>query len=165
MSFLKQLAKGFFRSLVNQVGRDGGRVVSRKLYRGAHATQIEVINNFKETPVPKVFDLNEIEFDIQPEIEGGSAIQFIGGFIACILPFGILVVAFLGFRNLFRKRSPVYVRVYSKLGEFAIIKSNVQRQLNSVELSKTRWRGIVYFLSILMFFLLGFLVLDYKAVP
>lgn len=34
MSFAKNLAKGFVRSAVNQVGRDGGRVISTSIYDG-----------------------------------------------------------------------------------------------------------------------------------
>lgn len=37
-NFLSNLAKGFVRSAVNQVGRDGGRVVSNRLYGDAHST-------------------------------------------------------------------------------------------------------------------------------
>lgn len=33
-NFINQLAKGFVRSAVNQVGRDGGRVISNSLYNG-----------------------------------------------------------------------------------------------------------------------------------
>lgn len=40
MSFLANLGKGFVRSAVNQVGRDGGRVISNSLYGDAHATPI-----------------------------------------------------------------------------------------------------------------------------
>lgn len=40
MSFVGNLAKGFIRSAVNQVGRDGGRVVSNKLYGDSHAMPI-----------------------------------------------------------------------------------------------------------------------------
>lgn len=39
-SFLGQLAKGFVRSAVNQVGRDGGRVISNQIYGDAHSTPI-----------------------------------------------------------------------------------------------------------------------------
>lgn len=37
MSFIGNLAKGFVRSAVNQIGRDGGRVISNKLYGDAHS--------------------------------------------------------------------------------------------------------------------------------
>lgn len=40
MSFASNLAKGFIRSAVNQVGRDGGKVVSNALYKGRNYTPI-----------------------------------------------------------------------------------------------------------------------------
>lgn len=40
MSFLQELGKGFIRSAVNQVGRDGGKVISNAIYGDAHATPI-----------------------------------------------------------------------------------------------------------------------------
>jgi len=40
MKFLTQLLKGFVRSGVNQVGRDGGKVISNKIYKGKHSTPI-----------------------------------------------------------------------------------------------------------------------------
>ena len=36
-SFINELAKGFVRSAVNQVGRDAGRVVSNNIYGDAHS--------------------------------------------------------------------------------------------------------------------------------
>lgn len=42
MSFLNSLLKSFIRSAVNQVGRDGGKVISNQLYRGAHTTPINL---------------------------------------------------------------------------------------------------------------------------
>jgi len=39
-SFSGQLAKGFIRSAVNQVGRDGGRVVSNQVYGDAHSVPV-----------------------------------------------------------------------------------------------------------------------------
>lgn len=51
MSFIENLAKGFIRSAVNQVGRDGGKVISNKIYKNKHSTPIRVIgnNNIEET--------------------------------------------------------------------------------------------------------------------
>lgn len=43
--FLKQLTKGFVRSAVNQVGRDGGRVVSNKVYGDRHSIPIRGVSN------------------------------------------------------------------------------------------------------------------------
>lgn len=49
MSFFTKLGKSFIRSAVNQVGRDGGRVVSNKVYGDSHAIKIKSVNN---EPVP-----------------------------------------------------------------------------------------------------------------
>lgn len=43
MSFLGNLAKGFVRSTVNQVGRDTGRVISNKIYGEKHSTPVRGI--------------------------------------------------------------------------------------------------------------------------
>lgn len=45
MSFFINLAKGFIRSAVNQVGRDGGRVISNKLYGNSHSTPIRNVSS------------------------------------------------------------------------------------------------------------------------
>lgn len=43
MSFLGNLAKGFVRSTVNQVGRDTGRVISNKIYGDKHSSPVRGI--------------------------------------------------------------------------------------------------------------------------
>lgn len=43
MSFISDLGQGFIRSAVNQVGRDGGKVISNQLYGNAHSTPIRGI--------------------------------------------------------------------------------------------------------------------------
>ena len=45
MSFLTDLAKGFVRSAVNQVGRDGGKVISNRLYGDRHSTPIRNVSS------------------------------------------------------------------------------------------------------------------------
>ena len=42
-NFTEDLAKGFIRSAVNQVGRDGGKVISNSIYGNAHSTPIRGI--------------------------------------------------------------------------------------------------------------------------
>jgi hypothetical protein len=49
MSFLNSLFKGFIRSAVNQVGRDGGKVISNQLYGNAHAAPVRVSQNQSKT--------------------------------------------------------------------------------------------------------------------
>ena len=43
MSFILQLLKGFIRSGVNQVGRDGGKVISNKVYGDKHNTPLKIL--------------------------------------------------------------------------------------------------------------------------
>lgn len=68
MKFLEQLAKGFVRSAVNQVGRDGGRVVSNKVYGNAHATKIQVVGSTDDLSSPAAtaasFDLMSKDGDV-----------------------------------------------------------------------------------------------------
>jgi hypothetical protein len=45
MAFLNDLAKGFVRSAVNQVGRDGGKVISNQVYGNQHVSPIRVGGN------------------------------------------------------------------------------------------------------------------------
>lgn len=47
MSFLTNLAKGFVRSAVNQVGRDTGKIISNQIYVDAHSTPFRSIRNDK----------------------------------------------------------------------------------------------------------------------
>lgn len=49
-NFINQLAKGFVRSAVNQVGRDGGRVVSNQIYHGQNYIPIADVS--QPTPPP-----------------------------------------------------------------------------------------------------------------
>lgn len=44
-SFAKQLAKGFVRSAVNQVGRDGGRVISNQIYNGQNYVPVSNVGH------------------------------------------------------------------------------------------------------------------------
>lgn len=45
MSFINNLLKNFIRSAVNQVGRDGGRVISNKVYGDAHSKPIRITDS------------------------------------------------------------------------------------------------------------------------
>ncbi|MBD5199411.1 MAG: hypothetical protein HDS83_03355 [Bacteroidales bacterium] len=52
-NFTKNLAKGFIRAAVNQVGRDGGRVISNNLYNGKNYVPVaEVTPTGTATPPP-----------------------------------------------------------------------------------------------------------------
>ena len=44
-SFTNQLFQGFVKSAVNQVGRDGGKVISNQVYSDSHATPIRGVRS------------------------------------------------------------------------------------------------------------------------
>lgn len=50
MSFLRNLGKSFVRSAVNQVGRDGGKVISNKVYGDGHTTPINIVEEVPKVP-------------------------------------------------------------------------------------------------------------------
>lgn len=48
MGFISNLFKGFVRSAVNQVGRDGGRVISNNVYKNKHSTPVDIKSTTNE---------------------------------------------------------------------------------------------------------------------
>lgn len=50
MGFGKNLVKGFVRSAINQVGRDGGKVISNQLYGDAHSSPHRSVNSSAGQP-------------------------------------------------------------------------------------------------------------------
>lgn len=127
MSFINNLTKGFIRSAVNQVGRDGGKVISNRIYGNKHSTPIRVIGStpvqteVTEQPGSEInsrIDLKESGY--KPEIiESGPGSYFLvllGGLILPII--GPLYWLYLSLRNLFKRytrffsyeEAPVYVR-------------------------------------------------------
>lgn len=60
MSFSNKLFKGFIRSAINQVGRDGGRVISNTIYKDSHSIPIRNVKN-TESIRSDVFENNTNE--------------------------------------------------------------------------------------------------------
>lgn len=50
-SFGTQLFQGFVRSAVNQVGRDGGKVISNRVYGNSHSSPIRGISNHQKVEI------------------------------------------------------------------------------------------------------------------
>lgn len=48
-NFLSNLLKGFVRSAVNQVGKDGGKVISNQIYGNNHSSPVNVTTTNNET--------------------------------------------------------------------------------------------------------------------
>lgn len=62
-SFSTQLFQGFVRSAVNQVGRDGGKVISNQVYGNAHSAPIRGVSNHQRVE----FQGRTITEDFSPE--------------------------------------------------------------------------------------------------
>lgn len=120
MSFGKNLAKGFVRSAVNQVGRDGGRVVSNKAYGDKHSIPIRHVNEKgehvtegdqttdKETVANNRADL--LNEGYKPELfEGNFFMNFFAIIGSIIIPvLGPLYWLVMGVMNLFRTKTKFY---------------------------------------------------------
>ncbi|MDR7131650.1 hypothetical protein J2X69_004014 [Algoriphagus sp. 4150] len=127
MSFIGSLAKGFVRSAVNQVGRDGGKVISNSVYQNRHATPIRIVGSINQASInspSSEYAINSrqdlVEARFQPELLESSAVLYV--FIAIgsiILPIvGPVYWLYVSYRNFFKKytkfyrfsQQPVYVR-------------------------------------------------------
>ncbi len=118
MSFIVKLAKGFVRSAVNQIGRDGGKVISNKIYKNSHATPIRVAvssNNRKSSySTSSKYSINNRE-DLKKAgykvvlLQSNAFLYFflaIGGGILPIV--GPLYWFYLSFRNFFKRHTRFY---------------------------------------------------------
>ena len=77
MSFLTNLAKGFVRSTVNQVGRDTGKIISNKIYGDAHATPIKGVRHENGRYLNDLGNIiTEHEFDITIREQGYKRTYF-----------------------------------------------------------------------------------------
>ncbi|WP_162555727.1 SH3 domain-containing protein [Reichenbachiella versicolor] len=127
MGFIENLAKGFVRSAVNQIGRDGGRIISNKVYKDTRSTPIQLVgfsNGDTHTGTS-----NNSGFNSRQDLKGAgyktelfrsNVVLYFFMVIGCeILPiFGPLYWVYLAFRNFFKKytrfycytQKPVYVQ-------------------------------------------------------
>ena len=103
MSFLNNLAKGFVRSAVNQVGRDGSKVTSNQVYGNAHSTPVRVVSNSK-SQAHNIDTSNLIE-----EKEYVWVKLFWAIIISGLLPIlGGLIIIYRGFVNYNKKLVKMY---------------------------------------------------------
>jgi len=100
MSFLKQLGKGFIRSAVNQVGRDGGRVVSNKVYGDAHSIPIRQVGSQSTTNTQTSNSTNTQTENLIQKKEYIGIKFFWAILLSIFLPIlGGLIVIYRGFVN------------------------------------------------------------------
>lgn len=97
-SFMNELAKGFVRSAVNQVGRDAGRVVSNNIYGDAHSIPHRNVSAGRVSSVGKVED----EETVIIEPSEGKAIAWC--VVALFFNFlGAVILLVVGYRKLKNK--------------------------------------------------------------
>jgi len=114
MSFLNNLFKGFVRSSVNQVGRDGGRVISNKLYGDAHSTPIRVaqspsvIKTITQQCEPQNTDNSPYSF-LSMAFADNLILRIVAYLLLCTLPFlGSLYTLLRGIEYTKKKQMEVY---------------------------------------------------------
>jgi hypothetical protein len=173
MKFFKNLPKEFIRSAVRQVGRDGGKVISNKVYKGRHGTPI--YNSGSSSGNVETFDANEqneileIDMTIQPQVKNGSFMVLLKGVLIQIVPFGTIAVLLQSINYLTNKTADIYVSDPNRISDgrykegyrvegSSIIKTKQKRILSDAELRMQRSRGIYYLISIVLFFLLAYLL-------
>lgn len=111
MGFGKNLAKGFVRSAVNQVGRDGGKVISNQLYGNAHSVPHRSVNGNEQ---PEFIGMEAKE--IRTERCDGDSNTKIVVFILLAFMFnfiGGLILFFIGLKRWFARETVDGWRFYS----------------------------------------------------
>ena len=117
MSFINKLARGFVRSAVNQVGRDGGRVISNKVYGDSHSTPIRIIGSKNSNNSNITNDTENISSRADFASQGYKAVLLqsspIGYFFmaigSAILPLiGPLYWLYTSYTNFFKKYTKFY---------------------------------------------------------
>lgn len=89
-SFGTQLFQGFIRSAVNQVGRDGGKVISNRVYGNAHSIPIRTARN--ELPIEYAQAETIEERFLEPSFLSQHGIWYAFILIGCfaISPFAVI---------------------------------------------------------------------------
>lgn len=167
-NFVKNLAKGFVRSAVNQVGRDGGRVISNQLYNNKNYVPIQNVNSAPqmEHPVDSFRDNTMPNAVVKNKLGAGTIILIIIGLLAT--PIGPIAVLIYGIARYLKnttkiewtERQPQYVqdRRYKDgrryIGDVMVTKSNV---VPADDFSKSEYRrqGIIIMVASGAFLLLG----------
>lgn len=100
-SFLNQLGKSFIRSAVNQVGRDGGKVISNQIYGNQYSTPIRIVANADTGK-------SEIPEGLHTKKEY-SILKIICAFFLSLLPYlGGAILIYRGIVNCLRKTRKLY---------------------------------------------------------
>lgn len=167
-NFAKNLAKGFVRSAVNQVGRDGGRVISNQLYYNKNYVPIQNVSEATQMGQPVDSEQNGFMPNavVKTKLGAGTIILVILGLLA--IPIGPIAVLIYGIARYLKNTAkiewteiqPQYVqdRRYKNghryIGDINVTKSNV---IPADDFSKSEYRrqGIIIMVASGAFLLLG----------
>lgn len=173
-NFAKNLTKGLVRSAVNQVGRDGGRVISNLLYNNKNYVPIQNVNSAPqmEHPIDSVKNDTTPNAVVKNNLSAGSIILIILGIF--VVPIGTIAVLIFGIARYLKnttkitwvEKKPQYVRDrrYENglryIGDVNVPKSNV---IAADDFSKSEYRrqGIILMVAsgaFLLLFAISFVV-------
>lgn len=108
-SFTKQLAKGFVRAAVNQVGRDGGRVISNQIYNGKNYVPVaEVLpnQNMGTIPPPQQTAIPAGAYSTTKQLTTGKIILFVA-LSLFLFPLGTIGVLIYGIVKIMDKMDTI----------------------------------------------------------
>ncbi len=114
MKFITSLLKGFFRSAINQIGRDGGKVVSNKIYGKSHSSPISVSSSEESTDDPEANSIDArkalADNDYTSELlKSNILVLIVLTLLGAVFPIlGPLYWVYLGIRNLFKGHTKFY---------------------------------------------------------
>lgn len=108
-SYLGKLANGFVRSAVNQVGRDGGRVISNQIYGDAHSTPIRGTGTQQTPPPLQSAQIGNIGNVGNAEVVPTLNKEMIGWMVAILCTCGLAsIIAFFKGLHYYKKDSVTY---------------------------------------------------------
>lgn len=164
------LLNEFIRSAVRQVGRDGGKVISNKVYNKQHGTPIynsndKIIISNNETNNND----SHIDLKIQKPIKGGGLKVVLKGLAIQIIPFGLIAVIYQGIKYLNQKDTYIYKKIPNKIADkrhsagyriegYSTVKTNDKRELNENERTLLKKRGYSYLISVVVVFAIGYIL-------
>lgn len=190
MSYVNKLAKGFVRSAINQVGRDGGRVVSNKVYKGKHSKPIyyhDPTNQLSKTGVSSpgavleaLDSENDINWEIQPGIKRSSMIvTFLKGFFVQIIPLiGSVLYMWKVIQSFIymNKAIPIYALAENRVKDkrrkegyrvdgHVIVETDRFRSPLPDERSYYKRKGFIYIIAGIVFWVVLFMVINEPVDP
>tara|TARA_R110000823_G_scaffold314507_2_gene443830 strand:- start:365 stop:874 length:510 start_codon:yes stop_codon:yes gene_type:complete len=149
MSFINNLAKGFVRSAVNQVGRDGGKVISNKVYGNSHSTPINIAGSNNINTSDNLIEKKEYVY-----------IKFFWAILlSALIPLiGSIIVIYRGYVNIKKNTISMYKiekqPVYSidrrhttgkRLDGYREIKIPYYMEIDEKQKAKNKFKSIGYF--------------------